>query len=209
MVKASFEPKVLAHTWATFYSSYLPVVKGVDSAADRISDWSVSLHVTTGICKHWTVNGNPHLLLNSVSNVLFAVIGPVDPETCHPECTREYCRNHPSGLCSARWAVLISLLCHGDFPKLRSNGILFSWLRRLVSLEKKSCQGSCQHVSCSSCLLIKPPPCPHTCSASDSTCLQRFGKCVHHHLSHSPVCHNNLQVGVRKTGVTADTEELC
>uniref|UniRef100_A0A3P8W0P7 Si:ch73-330k17.3 n=1 Tax=Cynoglossus semilaevis TaxID=244447 RepID=A0A3P8W0P7_CYNSE len=63
----------------------------------------------------------------------------------------------------------------------------------LVSLEKKSCQGSCQHVSCSSCLLIKPPPCPHTCSASDSTCLQRFGKCVHHHLSHSPVCHNNLQ----------------
>nr|XP_019934394.1 PREDICTED: cysteine-rich motor neuron 1 protein-like [Paralichthys olivaceus] len=96
-----------------------------------------------------------------------AVIEPVDPETCHPECTREFCQAHPSDVCSAR----------------------------SVSLEKSSCQGSCQHTSCSSCLLLKPPPCPQTCGPSDSTCLHRFGKCVHNHLkaTHSPVCHSDLQ----------------
>ncbi|KAG7523441.1 cysteine-rich motor neuron 1 protein-like [Solea senegalensis] len=96
-----------------------------------------------------------------------AVMVPQAPETCRPECTREYCQENPSEICSAR----------------------------SVSLDKKSCQDSCQHTSCSSCLLLKPPSCPQTCASSDSSCLHRFGKCVHHHLTapHSPVCHNNLQ----------------
>ncbi|XP_040019212.2 uncharacterized protein LOC120809460 [Gasterosteus aculeatus] len=96
-----------------------------------------------------------------------AVIESLDRESCHPECTREYCQANPSEICSAR----------------------------SVSLEKRACQGSCQHTSCSSCLLLKPPPCPQSCTASHSPCLQRFGKCVHNHLraTHSPVCHNNLQ----------------
>ncbi|XP_074533110.1 insulin-like growth factor-binding protein 4 [Halichoeres trimaculatus] len=96
-----------------------------------------------------------------------AVIESLDPETCHPECTKEYCQANPSEICSARF----------------------------VSLGKAECQGSCQHTSCSSCLLLKPPSCPQTCLPSDSACIQRFGKCVHNHLTsnHNPVCHNNLQ----------------
>ncbi|XP_030282290.1 cysteine-rich motor neuron 1 protein [Sparus aurata] len=91
----------------------------------------------------------------------------LDPESCQPECTREYCQANPSEICSARF----------------------------VSLEKTTCQGSCQHTSCSSCLLLKPPSCPQTCNHSDASCLHRFGKCVHNHLTatHSHMCHNNLQ----------------
>ncbi|TNN87121.1 Venom protein 302 [Liparis tanakae] len=96
-----------------------------------------------------------------------AVIDSLDPESCHPECTREYCQANPSGICSAR----------------------------AVSLEQAACHGSCQHTSCSGCLLLRPPPCPQACSPSDSSCLRRFGKCVHHHLTTTPapVCHNHLQ----------------
>ncbi|XP_042267659.1 IGFBP domain-containing protein [Thunnus maccoyii] len=96
-----------------------------------------------------------------------AVIEPLDPESCQPECTKEYCQANPSEICSARF----------------------------VSLEKKTCQGSCQHTSCSSCLLLRPPSCPQTCASSDSACLRRFGKCVHNHLSAppSPVCNQNLK----------------
>ncbi|KAI3371204.1 hypothetical protein L3Q82_023829, partial [Scortum barcoo] len=46
-----------------------------------------------------------------------AVIESLDPESCHPECTKEYCQANPSEICSARF----------------------------VSLEKTACQGSCQH----------------------------------------------------------------
>ncbi|KAF7663738.1 hypothetical protein LDENG_00202060 [Lucifuga dentata] len=96
-----------------------------------------------------------------------AVIESLDAKNCRPDCTREYCQANPSEICSARF----------------------------VSLEKQTCQGSCQHTSCSSCLLLKPPPCPQSCTTSDSSCLHRFGRCVHNHLSasHSPVCHHNLQ----------------
>ncbi|XP_032379051.1 cysteine-rich motor neuron 1 protein [Etheostoma spectabile] len=96
-----------------------------------------------------------------------AVIESLDPESCHPECTREYCQANPSEICAAR----------------------------LVSLEQIACQGSCQHTSCSSCLVLKPPSCPQTCTPSDSSCLHHFGKCVHTHLTatHNTVCHNNLQ----------------
>ncbi|KAM8891201.1 uncharacterized protein AB9W97_011852 isoform 1-T1 [Spinachia spinachia] len=31
-----------------------------------------------------------------------AVIESLDPESCHPECTREYCQANPSEICSAR-----------------------------------------------------------------------------------------------------------
>ncbi|TWW76032.1 Venom protein 302 [Takifugu flavidus] len=67
------------------------------------------------------------------------------PESCQPECSREYCQAHPLETCSAR----------------------------SVSLEEAPCQGSCQHTSCSSCLLLNPPPCPQTCTRSDSACLHR------------------------------------
>ncbi|KAM9854798.1 uncharacterized protein ACBR49_003335 [Aulostomus maculatus] len=68
-------------------------------------------------------------------------------------------------------------------------------LCRFVSLDKRACQGSCQHTSCSSCLLLRPPACPQTCNPSDQSCLQRFGKCVHSRLlaTHNPVCNQNLQ----------------
>uniref|UniRef100_A0A3B4YYQ8 Si:ch73-330k17.3 n=1 Tax=Stegastes partitus TaxID=144197 RepID=A0A3B4YYQ8_9TELE len=94
-------------------------------------------------------------------------IEALDPESCHPECTVEYCQANPTEICSAS-----------------------------VSLEQKACQGSCQHTSCSSCLLLKPPSCPQTCSPSDSTCLHQFGKCVHNHLKTVPnhVCNNSLQL---------------
>lgn len=68
---------------------------------------------------------------------------------------------------------------------------------RFVSLERKKCQGSCQHTSCSSCVLLKAPSCPQTCISSNSSCLLHFGKCVHNHLlaSHNhPVCQQNIQV---------------
>ncbi|KAK1887608.1 Venom protein 302 [Dissostichus eleginoides] len=96
-----------------------------------------------------------------------AVIESLDPESCHPECTREYCQANRMEVCSAR----------------------------LVSLEKTACQGSCQHTSCSSCLLLKPPSCTQTCTPADSSCLRQFGKCVHNHLAatHNTVCNNNLQ----------------
>ncbi|XP_068596050.1 IGFBP domain-containing protein [Brachionichthys hirsutus] len=96
-----------------------------------------------------------------------AVTESVHPERCHPDCTREYCQANPSAICSARF----------------------------VALEKKTCQGSCQHTTCPGCLLLKPPSCPQTCALSDSSCLHHFGKCVHNHLTatHSPICHNSLQ----------------
>ncbi|XP_072241332.1 uncharacterized protein [Leuresthes tenuis] len=96
-----------------------------------------------------------------------AVIEPLDPESCNPDCTKEYCQANPSAICSAR----------------------------SVSLEKNACQGSCQHTTCSSCLMLRSPSCPHTCTPSDSNCLQRFGKCVHNHLRAPPhpVCHSDLQ----------------
>uniref|UniRef100_A0A3B3HIC7 Si:ch73-330k17.3 n=1 Tax=Oryzias latipes TaxID=8090 RepID=A0A3B3HIC7_ORYLA len=89
----------------------------------------------------------------------------LDPESCQPECTKEYCRANPFAVCSA-----------------------------FASVEKKACQDSCQHTPCSSCLMLTPPSCPHACSPTDSTCLQHFGKCVHSHLRMRPhVCHSDLQ----------------
>uniref|UniRef100_A0A3B3ZUN8 IGFBP N-terminal domain-containing protein n=1 Tax=Periophthalmus magnuspinnatus TaxID=409849 RepID=A0A3B3ZUN8_9GOBI len=85
--------------------------------------------------------------------------------SCHPECTKEFCNENPTKICSA-------------------------------SLERRPCQGSCQHTSCSACVLLVPPYCPQTCPSSDASCLQHFGKCVHSHLLTSlnqPVCHHNIQ----------------
>lgn len=96
------------------------------------------------------------------------VIEPVESENCHPECTKEFCQENPTKICSARF----------------------------TSLEKRPCQGFCQHTSCSSCLLLTHPSCPQTCPASDDSCLQHFGKCVHNHLTtphQQPVCHHNIQ----------------
>uniref|UniRef100_A0AAV2L0J7 IGFBP N-terminal domain-containing protein n=1 Tax=Knipowitschia caucasica TaxID=637954 RepID=A0AAV2L0J7_KNICA len=100
------------------------------------------------------------------TGVCKAVIEPLESESCHPECTKEFCRDNPTKICSAR----------------------------LVSLERRACQGSCQHTSCSACVLVTPPPCPQPCPASDQSCLQHFGKCVHNHLQlpNQPVCHHNI-----------------
>ncbi|XP_061577590.1 IGFBP domain-containing protein [Cololabis saira] len=89
------------------------------------------------------------------------VMDPPAPESCHPDCTREFCQAHPSALCSAR----------------------------LVSVGSGACRGSCQHTSCSSCLLLRFPACTFTCGPAQSGCLQRFGRCVHQHAE----CHNDLQ----------------
>ncbi|CAN9499116.1 unnamed protein product [Ophioblennius macclurei] len=100
-----------------------------------------------------------------------AVIEAVDSDSCHPECTKEYCQANPLKVCSARFA----------------------------SLEKKSPQDTCQHTSCSSCLLLQDPPCPQACTPSDTTCLHHFGKCVRGHLTTAAnqVCNRNLQTNGR------------
>ncbi|KAL4660676.1 cysteine-rich motor neuron 1 protein-like [Arapaima gigas] len=89
-------------------------------------------------------------------------------KTCPPECTWEYCRDHPFETCSAK----------------------------SVALEKQACRGSCQRTSCSSCLVLHPPRCPQVCADDEHTCLKQFGECVHNQLSrlHQPdICHQNLE----------------
>ncbi|KAM9753455.1 uncharacterized protein ACNS7B_006736 [Menidia menidia] len=95
------------------------------------------------------------------------VVERPEPEGCSPECTQEYCQDNPVAICSARW----------------------------VSVENRACRGSCLHTSCSSCLTLRRPSCPHACGPSDSDCLQHFGRCVHSHLRAPPhpVCHSALQ----------------
>lgn len=39
-----------------------------------------------------------------------AVVESPNPESCSPECTREYCQANPSAICSARWLHLQSSL---------------------------------------------------------------------------------------------------
>lgn len=134
-----------------------------------------------------------------------AVIEPLDAESCRPQCTKEYCQANPTEICSARWLDKnVSYLSFTLVWCIFNRNLTFC---RFVSLEKKACQGSCQHTSCSSCLLLKPPSCPQTCTPSDPSCLQRFGKCVHNHLraTHNRVCHNNLQVGGRKAVQSYDS----
>ncbi|KAJ3595899.1 hypothetical protein NHX12_002311 [Muraenolepis orangiensis] len=84
-----------------------------------------------------------------------AVLESTDLDNCRPECTRAYCQANHNEICSARSA----------------------------SLNKKDCHGSCQHTSCSSCLILKTPSCPQACGPSDPSCLHRFGRCVHNRLS--------------------------
>ncbi|XP_061078544.1 IGFBP domain-containing protein [Conger conger] len=94
------------------------------------------------------------------------VLNLLETVTCQPACTWEYCRDHPSATCSA-----------GS-----------------VALGKQDCHGSCQHTSCSSCLVLKPPACTEPCGPADSACLQRFGRCVHSHMGETlhSTCHQNL-----------------
>lgn len=91
-------------------------------------------------------------------------------------------------LCSVSPSGASAFIYHGQ--------LIYSACHSSVSLEEAPCQGPCQHTSCSSCLLLNPPPCPHTCTRSDSACLHRYGRCVHTHLAGllNPVCHNDLQV---------------
>lgn len=114
------------------------------------------------------VHGDSVQIKTERTGVCKAVIEPLDSENCHPECTKEFCQEHPNKICSAR----------------------------IASLEKRPCQGSCQHTSCSSCFLLTVPSCPQTCPTSDASCLQRFGKCVHSHLTtphQQSVCQHNIQ----------------
>ncbi|KAJ8002567.1 hypothetical protein DPEC_G00160250 [Dallia pectoralis] len=100
-----------------------------------------------------------------------AVLETLDVESCRPDCTWEYCQANLSEICSAR----------------------------RVSLEKQECQGLCQHTSCSSCLVLRPPSsisCPQTCMPSDPSCLHRFGRCIQNHLARPHqhhFCHHNLK----------------
>ncbi|XP_036432014.1 IGFBP domain-containing protein [Colossoma macropomum] len=96
-----------------------------------------------------------------------SVLEVLEKDTCRPDCTWEFCQAHPNEICSAR----------------------------SVSLEKRECGGFCQHTTCSSCLVLRRPPCPQACAHTDHVCLHRFGRCVHGHLeAQKPaVCHQNLQ----------------
>ncbi|XP_062316819.1 IGFBP domain-containing protein [Osmerus eperlanus] len=100
-----------------------------------------------------------------------AALESLDVESCRPECTLEYCQANPSEICSAR----------------------------SVLLEKQHCHGPCQHTSCSSCVVLRPPSCSQTCPPSDPSCLHRFGRCVHNHMlaPHNPICHQNLQTNIQ------------
>ncbi|XP_041965922.1 IGFBP domain-containing protein [Alosa sapidissima] len=92
----------------------------------------------------------------------------LDVDTCRPDCTWEFCQANPHEICSGRH----------------------------VSLGKQDCQGSCQHTSCSSCLVLQPPRCPQSCGTTDPACLQNYGRCVRRHLAHThhpPTCHQTLQ----------------
>ncbi|XP_066559001.1 cysteine-rich motor neuron 1 protein [Amia ocellicauda] len=92
---------------------------------------------------------------------------PLEGEACRPDCTWDFCRENPSEVCSAR----------------------------TVGLEKRECQGSCQHTTCSSCLVLRQPQCRQTCATSDLSCLRHYGKCVRDELgaSQPPACHHDLQ----------------
>lgn len=96
------------------------------------------------------------------------VLESTDLDNCRPECTRAYCQANHNEICSARSA----------------------------SLNKKDCHGSCQHTSCSSCLILKTPSCPQACGPSDPSCLHRFGRCVHNRLSlpHRGLLDQDLEV---------------
>ncbi|XP_073687980.1 cysteine-rich motor neuron 1 protein [Garra rufa] len=97
-----------------------------------------------------------------------SVLEVLKADTCRPECTWEFCKANPNEICSAR----------------------------SVLLERRECGGHCQHTTCSSCLVLRPPSCPQSCSPTDHVCLHRFGRCVRGHLieqKHPPVCHQNLQ----------------
>ncbi|KAK0139032.1 Venom protein 302 [Merluccius polli] len=98
----------------------------------------------------------------------YYLLESTDLDNCRPDCTREYCQANPTEICSARSA----------------------------SLQKKDCHGACQHTSCSSCLILKTSPCPQECNPSDQSCLHRFGRCVHNHLSlpYSGLLNQDLQV---------------
>lgn len=124
------------------------------------------------------------------SMCMCAVVESPGAESCHPECSREYCQAHPLETCSARSVKATFQL------RFMTDSSFIQACHSSVSLEEAPCQGSCQHTSCSSCLLLNPPPCPQTCTHSDSACLHRYGRCVHTHLAGllNPVCHNDLQV---------------
>ncbi|KAI2648233.1 Venom protein 302 [Labeo rohita] len=100
-----------------------------------------------------------------------SVLEVLKADTCRPECTWEFCKVNPNEICSAR----------------------------SVSLERRDCGGHCQHTTCSSCLVVRPPACPQSCAPTDHVCLHRFGRCVRGHLTEQnqpPVCHQNLQVNL-------------
>lgn len=86
------------------------------------------------------------------------------------------------------WHLLSLSFVTDEFPISRC---------RSVSMEKRECGGHCQHTTCSSCLVLRPPSCAQSCSSTDHVCLHRFGRCVRGHLTeekHPSVCHQNLQV---------------
>ncbi|XP_036391472.1 insulin-like growth factor-binding protein 4 [Megalops cyprinoides] len=115
------------------------------------------------VCVQDPTNGKPEAEQQGICK---EVLNPLETETCRPACSWEFCRDHPSEICSAR----------------------------SVALERHECHGSCQHTSCSSCLVLRPPVCTQTCGQADAACMVRFGKCVQNHLSEAshPVCHQNL-----------------
>lgn len=186
------------------------MVKAVDTVADKLSDrvqdWRFSSPAAAPLRLEITHPPCVLLILDISSCICaYAVIGSMEPQTCRPECTREFCQANPSEICSARWLVAENVHLNASSCSFRKKSTTLHWLfDRSVSLQKSGCQDSCQHTSCSSCLLLKPPSCPQTCSDSDSACQRHFGRCVRSSLAavhrdrSNPLCLNNLQVGGRK-----------
>ncbi|XP_051976223.1 uncharacterized protein LOC127638649 isoform X1 [Xyrauchen texanus] len=100
-----------------------------------------------------------------------SVLEVIKTNSCHSECTWEFCQANPNEICSAR----------------------------SVSMHKRECGDYCQHTTCSSCIILKPPSCPQSCGPTDHICLHRYGRCVRSHLAGEKqplVCHQNLQVNL-------------
>lgn len=140
-------------------------------------------------------------LINNVHvTCVQTVLEVLKTNTCCPDCTWEYCQSNPNEICSARWSQRLNFRWSLHFNLISvplSLAFNLWYFCRSVSMEKRECGGHCQHTTCSSCLLLKPPSCPQSCSPTDHVCLHRFGRCVRGHVAeekHPPICHQNLKV---------------
>lgn len=80
-----------------------------------------------------------------------AVIEPSEAESCHPECTREFCQAHPTELCSAR--------------SVRS---AFIWSLSITEISpcSRCFAGRCPWRRCRAGVGARTPPAPAVCCSA-------------------------------------------